>query len=100
MEAVKRFPVYKSHVWEILAVINCLAPYAEHRRDAGISSKLDEWLEQFIEKLELIACVMTRSGKDGVVYLRKDDFELVKKLSNFVKVNGVLREGQVTKYEY
>ena len=98
MEGVKRYPVYKSHVWELLAVINCLAPYAERRQAEGKQSNLDLWIAGFVEKLELLACVMTSSGKDGVVYLRKDDFELVKKLSNFVKVNGVLREGEVVPY--
>ena len=70
MDGVKRYPVYKSHVWELLAVINCLAPYAERRQASGKQSNLDLWLAGFLEKLELLACVMTTSGKDGVVYLQ------------------------------
>ena len=97
METEKKYPVYQSHVWELLAVINCLAPYAQRRQDNGRQSNLDMWLAGFIEMLELLACKMTTKGKDGIVYLNKDEFELVKKLSNFIRVNGVLRNGEVVK---
>ena len=66
-------------------------------RKAGNNQTLT-WLAGFIEMLELLACKMTTKGKDGIVYLSKDELELVKKLSNFIRVNGVLRNGEVVKY--
>ena len=97
-DGVKKYPVYQSHVWELLAVINCLVPYTQRRQESGKQSNLDMWLAGFIEMLELLACKMTTKGKDGIVYLSKDELELVKKLSNFIRVNGVLRNGEVVKY--
>lgn len=100
MMEVKRYPVYASHVWEILAVINCLGPFMERRQARGESSSLDLWLVGFLERLELLACVMTKGGKDGIVYLRKDDRDLVEKIANYCKVNAVLKEKGVEIHGY
>lgn len=93
---VKRYPVYASHVWEILAALATLAPFAQRRRERGENSPLDLWLAGFIEKLELLASVMIHGAQNGIVYFRKDDRELIEKLSNWVRINNVLQnEGVV-----
>ena len=90
MKENRLYPVYAYHVWEVLAVINCLVPFAERRKARGETSKLDDWLDGFIEKLELLACVLTKGQRsDGIVYLRKNDRELIEKLSNYVKANNI-----------
>lgn len=99
LDSVKRYPVYASHVWEVLAVIATLAPFAERRRERGENSPLDLWLIGFIEKLDLLASVMIHGSKDGIVYLRKDDRELIEKLSNWARVNNVLQNEGVKVYE-
>ena len=89
MMEVKRYPVYVSHVWEILSILYTLTPFMQRRQERGENSPLDLWLVGFVEKLELLACVMIKGGKDGIVYLRKDDRDLVEKLSNWVRVNDI-----------
>ena len=86
----KRYPVYASHIWEVMAVIKVLGPYMDHRRERGITSKLDEWANDFLERLELLCSVMIHGQKDGVVYLRKHDRDLVEKISNYVRFNALL----------
>lgn len=93
-EDIKRYPVYASHVWEVIAVLACIAPYADRRRAEHKNEKLDKWLVDFVEHLELLACYMTKGvNSDGLVYLRKSDRELIEKISNWVKVNNVMTEG-------
>ena len=86
----RKYPVYASHVWEVLSVINVLAPFMDRRREKGITSKLDGWAEDFLQRLELLSSVMIHGQKDGVVYLRKSDRELIEKISNYVRANSAL----------
>ena len=70
-------------------MINSFTKLAQHRRQAGKTSKLDGWLEDFTERLELLASYMIHGQKDGIVYLRKDDRELIEKISGFIVANGL-----------
>lgn len=83
--APKLYPVYFYHVVELCEAIDILQPFAARRAAAGISSKLDLWLKQFITRLNVLVSVMMHTDKNGVVMLRKDDRELIRHLSTWLK---------------
>ena len=91
-EAKKRglFPVYASHTWELLAVIKALTGLESRRRERGKQTGLDQWLNDFIKRLELMAATMIHTQQDGIVYLRKSDRELLRQLIEWVQVNGLI----------
>lgn len=91
-EAKKRgmLPVYASHTWQLLAVIKCLTGLQERRREQGKKSKLDGWLSDFVQRLSNLAATMIFTQEDGIVYLRKDDRELLRQLIQWVEVNGLV----------
>lgn len=83
-------PVYASHAWEVLAVIKSLTGLQARRREQGKVSKLDEWLTDFIKRLTCMVSVMITAETDGIVYLRKDDRELLRHLIKWIEVNGLV----------
>lgn len=91
IEAKKRglLPVYASHITELLSVIKVLTALQARRREQGKSGNLDTWLNAFVIRLDMIASVMIHTQQDGLVYLRKNDRELLRQLIEWVQVNGI-----------
>ena len=87
VDAKKRglLPMYSSHIWELLAAIKCLTSLQARRRDQKKATKLDTWLADFVQRLELLAVYIVTSQEDGIVYIRKSDKEMMQNLIQWVE---------------
>ena len=78
-------PVYASHIPEVLAAVKSFTALQARRQTQGKLTKLDTWLSDFIQRLEMLALYMTIDQADGIVYLRKNDRELIRTIAEWNK---------------
>jgi len=88
MSSEKKYPVYSFHGWELLAIANTLSGFLRRRAEEDRTTDLDDWLTEFTEKILLLSSVLLNApGENGVAWLRKPDRDLVKKLTDWYRIN-------------